>query len=83
MTADNLPPLEALQRIMDMCGVAGRCACGRPNGLPAIVACARAAIAAHEAAKAQPVSDFIAKQHRLPAEAERIIADNMSMEPKQ
>ena len=36
--------LEALRRIVGMCDVGPRCTCGRPNGLPAVIACARAAI---------------------------------------
>jgi hypothetical protein len=36
---------EALERIVGMCDVPSRCGtCGRPNGIPAVVLCARAAI---------------------------------------
>lgn len=35
---------EALERIIGMCDVPGHCACGRPNGLPAVVQRARAAL---------------------------------------
>ena len=34
----------ALERIIGMCDVPGICPCGRPNGLPAIVSCAEAAL---------------------------------------
>jgi hypothetical protein len=34
----------ALERIIGMCDVPPRCTCGRPNGLPAVVACARSAL---------------------------------------
>ena len=38
--------LEALDRISGMCDVSGKCACGRPNGIPAVKACADKARAA-------------------------------------
>ena len=41
---------DALERIVAMCGDIDRCACGRPTGIPAIVSCARAAIARQAAA---------------------------------
>jgi hypothetical protein len=34
----------ALERIIGMCDVPPRCTCGRPNGLPAVTACASAAL---------------------------------------
>jgi len=40
---------EALNRIIDVCDVGGRCTCGRPNGLPAVLLCARAALKWKEA----------------------------------
>ena len=36
---------DALERIVGMCGDTDRCACGRPTGIPAIVSCARTALA--------------------------------------
>ncbi len=79
MTTDNLPPLLPLP----MGGVPRPALAAWVQANMRAAIAAHEAITAHEAAKSQPVSDFIAKQHRLPAEAERIIADNMSMEPKQ
>jgi len=38
----------ALDRIIGLCGDFDKCACGRPTGIPAIVMCANAALAAKE-----------------------------------
>jgi hypothetical protein len=35
---------KALDRIAGMCDVPATCTCGRPNGLPAVVACAKTAM---------------------------------------
>lgn len=46
LVADRARMAAALERIIGMCDVAPQCACGRPNGLPAVVSCARKAITA-------------------------------------
>jgi len=38
----------ALDRIVGLCGDFDRCACGRPTGIPAVVMCANAVLAAKE-----------------------------------
>jgi hypothetical protein len=35
---------EALERVIGMCDVSPTCACGRPNGLPAVISCANTSL---------------------------------------
>lgn len=42
---------EALDRVVGMCDVPQTCTCGRPNGLGAVVACAKRGLAALDGAK--------------------------------
>ena len=41
---------ETLDRVVGMCDVPPRCECGRPNGLGAVVACAKRGLAALDGA---------------------------------
>jgi hypothetical protein len=49
LRAENESLRVTLARIIAMCGVPPHCRCGRPNGLPAVVACARTALSTERA----------------------------------
>lgn len=44
LTAEREAAQEALRRIIGMCETPPSCVCGRPKDLPAVIACARAAL---------------------------------------